>query len=65
LASLEIETCDINPHRLDHHYQSISGQSFETLAVKLIMGRTLQLSFPHVLPMATLGMLDAHKKSPC
>jgi hypothetical protein len=60
LASLEIETCDINPHRLDHHYQAIDGQSYETLAIKLIIGRTLQLSFPHDVPLATLRMLETN-----
>jgi hypothetical protein len=60
LASLEIEAGDIANNRLKHHYQAILGQSYETLAIKLIIGQALQLSFPHDVPLATLGMLEAH-----
>jgi tetratricopeptide (TPR) repeat protein len=60
LASLEIETGDADTNRLEHHFQAIVGNSYETLAIKLIIGRALQLSFPHDVPLATLDMLDAH-----
>jgi tetratricopeptide (TPR) repeat protein len=60
LASLEIEVGDVTTNRLKHHFQSIIGQSYETLAVKLIIGRALQLSFPHDVPLATLDMLHAN-----
>jgi len=60
LASLEIEAGSVDNDRLDHHYQAIGGQSYETLAIKLIIGRALELPFPHNIPLATLGMLEAH-----
>ena len=60
LASLEIEAGDLANNRLKHHYQAIVGQSYETLAVKLIIGRALELPFPHDVPLATLGMLVVH-----
>jgi tetratricopeptide (TPR) repeat protein len=60
LASLEIEAGSVDNHRLDHHYQAIGGQSYETLAIKLILGRTLQLSFPHDVPLATLAILESN-----
>ena len=58
LASLEIEAGSVDNHRLEHHYQAIGGQSFDTLAVKLIIGRALEVPFPHAVPLATLAMLD-------
>jgi len=60
LASLEIEAGDVTADRLEHHFRAIPGQSYETLAIKLIIGRTLQLSFPHDLPLATLRMLETN-----
>lgn len=60
LASLEIEAGDVTADRLEHHFHAIPGQSYETLAIKLIIGRTLQLSFPHDLPLATLRMLETN-----
>jgi hypothetical protein len=60
LASLEIETGSVDNHRLDHHYQAIGGQSYETLAVKLIIGRALELPFPHDVPLATLAILESN-----
>jgi hypothetical protein len=60
LASLEIEAGDVDTNRLKHHYQAIVGQSYETLAIKLIIGQALQLSFPHDVPLATIGMLVVH-----
>jgi hypothetical protein len=60
LASLEIETGSVDNHRLDHHYQAIGGQSYETLAIKLIIGRALQLPFPHNVPFATLAILESN-----
>ncbi len=60
LASLEIEAGDVLSDRLMHHYHAIAGQSYETLAIKLIIGRALDLSFPHEVPLSTLGMLEAH-----
>jgi tetratricopeptide (TPR) repeat protein len=60
LASLEIEAGDVATHRLKYHFQAIMGHSYETLAIKLIIGRALQLSFPHDVPLASLCMLDAH-----
>jgi hypothetical protein len=60
LASLEIEAGDVNTHRLEHHFQAIAGQSYETLAIKLIIGRVLQLPFPHDVPLATLAILDSN-----
>jgi len=59
LASLEIEAGDVNTQRLRHHYQAIAGKSYETLAIKLIIGRALQLSFPHDVPLATLAIVNA------
>ena len=59
LASLEIEAGDINTDRLTHHFHAITGQSYETLAIKLIIGRALQLSFPCDIPLATLALLNA------
>jgi tetratricopeptide (TPR) repeat protein len=60
LASLEIETGSVDTHRLDHHYQAIGGQSCETLAVKLMIGRALELPFPHNVPLATLAILESN-----
>ncbi|NBS76146.1 MAG: glycosyltransferase [Betaproteobacteria bacterium] len=60
LASLEIEAGDVTADRLEHHFHAIPGQSYETLAIKLIIGRALELPFPHDIPLATLGMLEAH-----
>ena len=60
LASLEIEAGDVDTHRLEHHYQAIAGQSFDTLAIKLIIGRALELPFPHDVPSATLAMLETN-----
>jgi tetratricopeptide (TPR) repeat protein len=60
LASLEIEAGDVTADRLEHHFHAIPGQSYETLAIKLIIGRALKLPFPHDMPLATLGMLEAH-----
>ena len=60
LASLEIEASDVTADRLEHHFHAIPGQSYETLAIKLIIGRALELPFPHDIPLATLGMLEAH-----
>jgi len=60
LASLEIEAGDVLSDRLLHHYHAIAGHSYETLAIKLIIGRALDLSFPHEVPLSTLGMLEAH-----
>ena len=60
LASLEIEAGSVDNHRLEHHYQAISGYSFDTLAIKLIIGRALELPFPHDVPLATLAMLDSN-----
>jgi hypothetical protein len=60
LASLEIEAGDVLSDRLQHHYHAIAGKSYETLAIKLIIGRALELPFPHDIPLATLGMLEAH-----
>jgi hypothetical protein len=59
-ASLEIEAGDVLSDRLQHHYHAIAGQSYETLAIKLIIGRALDLSFPHEVPLSTIGMLEAH-----
>jgi hypothetical protein len=60
LASLEIEAGDVANNRLKHHYQAIGGQSYETLAIKLIIGRALELPFPHDVPLATLRMLETN-----
>ena len=60
LASLEIEAGDVDTNRLKHHYQAIGGQSYETLAIKLIIGQALQLPFPHDVPLATLAMLESN-----
>ena len=60
LASLEIEVGSVDNHRLKHHYQAIGGQSFETLAVKLIIGHALEVPFPHAVPLATLAMLKSN-----
>jgi tetratricopeptide (TPR) repeat protein len=60
LATLEIEAGDLATHRLKHHFQAIMGHSYETLGIKLIIGRALQLPFPHAVPLASLCMLDAH-----
>jgi hypothetical protein len=60
LASLEIEAGSVDNHRLEHHYQAIGGQSYETLAVKLIIGRALELPFPHNVPLATLAILESN-----
>ena len=60
LASLEIEAGSVDNHRLEHHYQAIAGQSYETLAIKLIIGQALQLSFPHDVPLATLATLESN-----
>ena len=60
LASLEIEAGDVLSDRVQHHYHAIAGQSYETLVIKLIIGRALELPFPHDVPLATLGMLEAH-----
>lgn len=60
LASLEIEAGSVDNHRLEHHYQAIGGQSYETLAVKLIIGRALEVPFPHAVPLATLAMLESN-----
>lgn len=60
LASLEIEAGDVTADRLEHHFHAIPGQSYETLAIKLIIGRTLQLSFPHDIPLATLTILESN-----
>ena len=59
LASLEIEAGDVTADRLKHHFQAIAGQSCETLAIKLIIGQALELPFPHDVPLATLGILNA------
>ena len=60
LASLEIEAGDVDTNRLEHHFHAIAGHSYETLAIKLIIGRAIKLSFPHAVPLASLCMLDAH-----
>jgi hypothetical protein len=60
LASLEIEVGSVDNHRLKHHYQAIDGQSYETLAVKLIIGSALELPFPHDIPLATLAILESN-----
>jgi tetratricopeptide (TPR) repeat protein len=60
LASLEIEAGDVTADRLEHHFHAIQGQYYETLAIKLIIGRALELPFPHDIPLATLGMLEAY-----
>jgi hypothetical protein len=60
LASLEIEAGDVLSDRLLHHYHAIAGQAYETLAIKLIIGRALDLSFPHDVPFATLRMLETN-----
>ena len=60
LACLEIETGSVDNHRLDHHYQAIGGQSYETLAIKLIISRALELPFPHNVPLATLAILESN-----
>lgn len=59
LASVEIEAGDITEDRLKHHFQAIAGHSYETLAVKLIIGRALQLPFTHEIPLATQVLFDA------
>jgi hypothetical protein len=58
LASLEIEAGDVLSDRLLHHYHAIAGQAYETLAIKLIIGRALEVPFPHDVPLATLAMLE-------
>ena len=60
LASLEIEAGSVDNYRLEHHYQAIGGQSYETLAVKLIIGSALELPFPHDVPLATLAILESN-----
>jgi hypothetical protein len=60
LASLEIEAGDVTADRLEHHFHAIQGQSYETLAIKLIIGRALKLPFPHDIPLATLAMLESN-----
>lgn len=60
LASLEIEAGSVDNHRLEHHYRAIGGQSYETLAIKLIIGRALELPFPHAVPLASLAMLESN-----
>ena len=60
LASLEIEAGDVHSDRLQHHYHAIAGQSYETLAIKLIIGRALELHFPHDVPLATLAVLESN-----
>jgi tetratricopeptide (TPR) repeat protein len=60
LASLEIEAGDVLSDRLQQHYHAIAGQSYETLAIKLIIGRALKLPFPHDVPLATLAMLESN-----
>jgi tetratricopeptide (TPR) repeat protein len=60
LASLEIEAGDVISDRLQQHYHAIAGQSYETLAVKLIIGRALELPFPHDVPLATLAILESN-----
>jgi len=60
LASLEIDAGDVTADRLKHHYQAIGGQSYETLAIKLIIGRALELPFPHDIPLATLAILESN-----
>ena len=60
LASLEIETGDITADRLEHHFHAIPGQSYETLAIKLIIGRALEVPFPHAVPLTTLAILESN-----
>ena len=60
LASLEIEAGDVTADRLEHHFRAIPGQSYETLAIKLIIGRALELPFPQDVPLATLRMLETN-----
>jgi len=60
LASLEIEAGDVLSDRLQELYHAIAGQSYETLAIKLIIGRALQLPFPHDVPLATLAILESN-----
>ena len=60
LASLEIEAGSVDNYRLEHHYQAIGGQSYETLAVKLIIGSALELPFPQDVPLATLAILESN-----
>jgi len=60
LASLEIEAGDVLSDRLLHHYHAIAGQAYETLAIKLIIGRALELPFPHDIPLATLAILESN-----
>jgi hypothetical protein len=60
LASLEIEAGDVLSDRLQHHYHAIAGKSYETLAIKLIIGRALKLPFPHDVPLATLVILESN-----
>jgi tetratricopeptide (TPR) repeat protein len=60
LASLAIEAGDVTADRLEHHFHAIPGQSCETLAIKLIIGRALELPFPHDIPLATLAVLESN-----
>ena len=60
LASLEIEAGDVLSDRLQQHYHAIAGQSYETLAIKLIIGSALELPFPHDIPLATLAILESN-----
>jgi hypothetical protein len=60
LASLEIEAGDVLSDRLQELYHAIAGQSYETLAIKLIIGRALQLPFPHDIPLVTLAILESN-----
>jgi hypothetical protein len=57
IASLEIEVGVVTADRLEHHFHAIAGHSYETLAIKLVIGRALDLSFPYDVPLATLNAI--------
>ncbi|MBB4843567.1 hypothetical protein HNP55_002090 [Paucibacter oligotrophus] len=57
LASLEIANSPLDEERLRQHYQAISGQCYDSLAVKLLIGEALGQAWPHEAPTASLALM--------
>lgn len=57
LASLEIGQGPVDVARLQYHYQAIGGHSYDSLAIKLLIGEALAIPWPHEVPEASLALM--------
>jgi hypothetical protein len=58
LAQIEAADADLNREVLTSHHATIKGRRFDTLALKLMLGQRLGLTWAHPVPEATTRVIQ-------